>query len=161
MVTSRSLAILLERNVEVNSRNDDGPTPLLTCIQHGHLTLRGYCWTTMRMCTCMTTTETLHCTFGSEKWSPRGCSELLERNAEVNSRNNHGSTPLLLASEYGTLMLCSYCWTTMLMCMCATPMATLHYIAQRSEVSSRLLGYYSSSMWRSIPGTTRDRPHYT
>ena len=26
---------------------------------------------------------------------------VLERNAEVNSRNRHGSTPLLLASEYG------------------------------------------------------------
>src|SRR6266702_4189873 len=59
-----------------------------------------------------------------------------------------------------TVVLCSYCWTTMPMSMSATTWETLHCIVQRSVVTSRLFGYSSSAMLRSMPRMTRDRPRY-
>jgi ankyrin repeat protein len=149
--------ILLKSNAEVNSRNDDGYTPLSPCIEEGirpdvALLLLDH-----------NADVLVHDNSGNTplQYAARNgflevARTLLERNAEVNSQNYHGSTPLLLASELDTLILCSYCWTIMLMWMCAMLTVTLHCIAQRMAASSRSLGYYSSSMWRSIPGTTWD-----
>jgi ankyrin repeat protein len=87
--------ILLEHNAEVNSRNNDGSTPLLLRHIVDTLMLYGYCWTTMRMCTSTTTKETLH--YITQRQGHLEVARiLLERNAEVNSRNNDGYTPLLL-----------------------------------------------------------------
>src|SRR6266702_3692014 len=59
-----------------------------------------------------------------------------------------------------TVVLCGCCWTTMPMSMSATTRETLHCIMQRPPVISRLLGYYSSAMWRSMPGIMTDVPHF-
>lgn len=56
---------------------------------------------------------------------------------------------------------CNYCSTAMLLRVYAMATAIPHYIAQLSGVSSRLLGYYSSSIWWLNPGTTMDILHYT
>ena len=64
---------------------------------------------------------------------------LLKHNAEVNSRADHRSTPLLLASEDGTpdvvQLLLDHSADVYSMCTMVT--ATHHYIVQRSEASSR------------------------
>jgi ankyrin repeat protein len=94
--------ILLERNAEVNSRNNHGSTPLLLASDRGNPDVA-------RLLLDYNADVHVHNYLGHtplQRAARRGHLQvariLLERNAEVNSRNHYGSTPLLLASEYGS-----------------------------------------------------------
>src|SRR6266702_2806303 len=120
----------------------------------------GYCWTTVRIRICVTITETLHCI----TQRPPVISRLLGYYSSAMWRSMPGimtDVPhFLMHRRVETVVLCSYCWTIMPMSMSATIWETLHCIVQRSVVTSRLFGYSSSAMLRSMPRMTRDRPRY-
>ena len=94
--------MLLERGAKVNVWNDGGSTPLLAASKRRHYDI-------VRLL--LDHDALVHVHDGAEGDTPlhhvarNGDLEvartLLERNAEVNSRNDHRSTPLLLASEFG------------------------------------------------------------
>jgi hypothetical protein len=155
--------MLLEHNAEVDSRDNEGLTPFLRACKNERSTLTfcSYSWTTMRMCDVCDDKGNTPLHFAAKMVFSRLLRFYSSATRMSIPRTTTDLPLFFLHQSTDTLMLCSYCWTTMPICICATPMATLHCIAQRLEASSRLLGYYSSSMWRSIPGTRRDRPHYT
>ena len=94
--------ILLERGAKVNVWNDNGSTPLLIASMKRHYPI-------VRLL--LDHDARVHVHDSAQGNTPlhhvamHGPFELartlLERNAEVNSRNDHRSTPLLLASEFG------------------------------------------------------------
>ena len=95
--------ILLERNAEVDSQNNDGDTPFLRFWKNGRnpdiLQLFLDYNADVRVCDGNGYTP-LH--FAAQNGLLELARTLLERNADVNFQNNHGSTtPLLLASELG------------------------------------------------------------
>ena len=94
---------LLQRNVEVDPRTNDGCTPFLRALQYGHPDVAQLL---------LDHNANVHVHWhDSEGYTPlhfaahNGLLELvrtlLDRNADVNSQSDHGSTPLLLASELG------------------------------------------------------------
>src|ERR1700677_3503086 len=115
----------------------------------------------MQMCISVILEDPLHC-IGQQNVDT---SKLLGCYSSAMRRSILGQTTDLphfsLHQRMDTLILCNYCWTTMPIWMRATVEETPYCIAQRLEVSSRLLSYCSNSISRSIPGTTRDRPRYT
>ena len=93
--------ILLERNAEVNSKNYDGFTPLLLASWSGNPHIARLL---------LNHNADVHVAHDESGYTPPHFAAnsffdliqiLLERDADVNSRDNHGSTPLLLASEFG------------------------------------------------------------
>ena len=92
--------MLLERNAEVNSRNDEGSTPFVYASKYRYLDIVRLLLDHNAAMHADNTGDTkLH--FAAENGLVEVAHILLEYNAEVNSRNHHGSTPLLLASEHG------------------------------------------------------------
>src|SRR6266702_4406142 len=128
--------------------------------------LCGYCWTTMPMSMSATTRETLHCIMQRSTVTSR----LFGYSSSATQRSTPRMTrdrpryikqhSLVAAGGETPQMWCGYCWTTVRIRICATITETLHCITQRSVVTSRLFGYSSSAMLRSMPRMTRDRPRY-
>ena len=95
--------MILERNVDVNSQNNDGLTAFLLALKRENLDVA-------RLLLDHNADVHVRDKHGNTPlhvaaFTGNGhldiCHILLKRNAEVNSRNHHESTPLLLASERG------------------------------------------------------------
>jgi ankyrin repeat protein len=94
--------ILLERNVEVNSQDDHGCTPLLIATENGHRDVARLLLDHNADVRVATTNGNTPLHFAASMDTSKFARILLERNAEVDSRNNHGLTPLCQSMEMDT-----------------------------------------------------------
>src|SRR6266702_1424014 len=99
----------------------------------------------MRMRICATLPAGLHCT----SRRAAGSLKLLRWYSSEMRRSMPGTVMDLphysLHHGMETLLLCSYCWTTMRIHMCTTTEEALHWVRQRVTGALRFVGYYSSS----------------
>jgi ankyrin repeat protein len=117
--------ILLERIPEVvDSQNDDVSTAFLLALRGKTLTLRGYYSTTIRMCTCATSVVILHCMSQCAMDTLTFVGYYSNAMRRSIPRLTTALPHFFLRQSMELLISCSYCWTIMLMCMCATPMET-------------------------------------
>jgi ankyrin repeat protein len=166
--------LLLERNAEVNAQDDDGATPLLSASQ-----FRKDIPDVVRLLLDNNADLHMHDDLGRTPLHHavgRGHLEVARLLLFLKYRSYYWigmqrsipetmkDIPLFsvhMSLRPQSLMLCSYCWTTMQMRMFADKTARLYSTMQSPKVIPKLLVYYPNTRRRLMPEMVKAVPHFS
>jgi hypothetical protein len=153
--------LLFAHGADINSRCGDNWTPLHDCVLQGTCEDREVAAEPRCRRELPGESRPDSTTSCSLRGYLEACRILLEHHAEVDPRDNDGSTPFLRALQYGHPDIARLFLDCDVDVRVQTTEETLHCISQQKMVSSRLLRFYLSAMWRSTPGVIMARPHFS